>query len=495
MKTKSIFGDYRLDRAYENLITDMSATGSAVINRACTSAASKKEAYRFINNENVTVAAIEKTLINQTVDNVQKMELTEVLVAQDTMEIVRDSLIGRLKKKNRTVLECARSNKGMRSHSAIVMNSETGVPAGIAYLKIWGRKPRPIAEVREEDLRADRRYQPSYYMTDPESGKMRYKYFVPVSERESESACWIDAIRQIRNALPPKVHVIMLQDREGDMYPLLTLPGELDNLDIVVRASKKRVVILPAGKTRDMFEYTSSTGVRHTYTISIKQGPRKKARKAEVELRYGKITIRRPHLPVYPQKTLELNFVRVTEKNSPKGVGTERIDWLLLTSINIDNLDDALKIVSYYRRRWFIEDFHRLLKKKGFGIEDIQVEDPHAFEINLAVCIKSAYEVALVKKGFDSMDETIPASIAFTPLELKIVSNINTRYNPEKKIHKNPFALGSLAWAAWAVACEGGWSAMPSQPKPGIITFKRGIDKIETIYQYLLDTPLKPICG
>lgn len=148
---------------------------------------------------------------------------------------------------------------------------------------------------------------------------------------------------------------------------------------------------------------------------------------------------------------------------------------------------DAAKIISYYKRRWFIEDYHHLLKKKGFGIEDIQVESPHAFEINLAVSIKNAYEVALVKKGFDGNDDTNPASIAFTPLEIEIVDTLNRRFNTKKKIYKNPHPKGALAWASWVVACEGGWSAMPSQPKPGIITFKRGIGRLETIYQYLLE--------
>ena len=185
-------------------------------------------------------------------------------------------------------------------------------------------------------------------------------------------------------------------------------------------------------------------------------------------------------------------FVRAAECSTPDKEAKD-IDWLLLTSIKVTNAEDAKKVIGYYRRRWFIEDYHRLLKKKGFGIEDIQVETPHAFEINLAVCIKSAYETALLKKGFDSSDDRTPATLVFTPLELQIVEHLNKEFNPRKKIYKNPYPRGSLAWAAWAVACEGGWSAMPSQPKPGLITFKRGIDRIETIYQDLSKT--RVTCG
>lgn len=476
------------------MVQEMSASGSAVINRACQKASDKKAAYRFINNENVTVRSIADNLVRQTVTNVRQNGFKEVLVVQDTMETVRDGVVKRLQKNGRTVLECAQTHKGMRTHSALVLDAGTGVPAGFGYLQIWGRVPRPLAEVKEEDRRSDRKRQPSYYITDPETGETRYKYFIPVTERDSESSRWIDSAKIVRDELPDDVRIIMVQDREGDMYPLLTLPLQLKNTDIIVRASKRRKVILTDGKEQDIFKYTESAKVMHSYTIKVGKGPRKKGRDANVGLRYGKMRIRRPHSPIYPERWVDLYFVRVSEHKNKRS-DKDLVDWLLLTSMPVESVEDAIRIVAYYRRRWFIEDFHRLLKKKGFGIEDIQVESPHAFEVNLAVCIKSAYEVALVKKGFDCEDENIPATMVFTPLELQIVSRLNDEYNTPKKIYRNTYEKGSLAWAAWAVACEGGWSAMPSQPKPGIITFKRGIDRIENIYRYLLETRQTPICG
>ena len=461
------------------MVSSMVTCGSAVINRACPKASDRKSAYRFVNNKNVTLAAIVSDMRKQAINNIKSLNIKEILVAQDTMEVVRENIVKRLGKGGREILECARTNKGMRSHSAIMMDSSSGMPLGFGFLQIWGRSPKPLSEVKEADLMVNRKRQSSYYITDPENGTTRYKYNIPVTERDSESSRWIDTPKDIRGALDNDVHMIVVQDREGDMYPLLTLKSELPNLDIVVMAAKKRKVRLPDGSATGLFEYTDSAPSEAIREIAISKSPRIRKRKAIVEIRYGKVTVLRPHSPVYPQKSVDLYFVRVTESGKA-AKQSEKIDWLLLTSMEVKNIEAAEKVIGYYRRRWFIEDFHRLLKKKGFGIEDIQVESPHAFEINLAVCIKSAYETALLKKGFDSNDDTTPASLVFTPLELKIVDNLNKEFNSEKKIHKNPFAKGSLAWAAWAVACEGGWSAMPSQPKPGLITFKRGIDRIET---------------
>ena len=492
MKPHSIFNDLRLDKEYDSLVTSMITHGSAVINRACPKASDKKSAYRFINNENVQLSAIVSDMKNQLIDNIKTLEVKDVIIAQDTMEVVLEKIVKRLEKQGREALECARTNKGMRSHSAIVMDASNGMPLGFGFLQIWGRTPKPLRQVKEEDITPDRKRQPSYYITDPKSGKTRYKYGVPVTERDSESSRWIDACKEIRESLDGDVHITMVQDREGDMYPLLTLPSELPNFDIVVRAAKKRNIRLGDGSKTGLSEYTASVPSETTMEITVSKGPRSPKRKAVIEISYGEVTVLRPHSPVYPQKSVKLYFVRAAECSTPDKEAKD-IDWLLLTSIKVTNAEDAKKVIGYYRRRWFIEDYHRLLKKKGFGIEDIQVETPHAFEINLAVCIKSAYETALLKKGFDSSDDRTPATLVFTPLELQIVEHLNKEFNPRKKIYKNPYPRGSLAWAAWAVACEGGWSAMPSQPKPGRRTFKRGIDRIETIYQYLSKT--RVTCG
>lgn len=482
MRKKALFNDERLGRVYESLVKSMSESGSALINRACSTAAGRKAAYRFINNENVTVKKISEDMKQQTINNISILKCKDILVAQDTMEVVRENLLGRLKKNGRNYVETVKKQKGMRSHSALAMRADDGVPLGFLFLKIWGREPK---DGKDNLPNVDRRRQPSYYIQDSETGKTKYKYNIPVENRDSESSRWIDSADEVRKCIPNDVHIIMVQDREGDMYPLLTLPLKHPNLDIVVRATKKRKVA-HEGKKEGLFEYTLSTQARCAYEITVHKGNGIKARTAKVELRFGSATILRPHSPVYPTKEVKLYFVRVTEEGNASVDKDERIDWLLLTSIEVTSVDDAKNIVSYYKKRWFIEDYHRLLKKKGFGILDIQVESPNAFEVNLAVGIKSAYEVALLKKGFDASDEDDPATIVFTPLEIEIASNLNKKFNPKKKIYKNPYKYGSLAWAAWIVACEGGWSAMPSQPKPGIITFKRGLDRIEDIYTYFI---------
>ncbi|MGX9432816.1 transposase, partial [Bradyrhizobium sp. LeoA1S1] len=63
--------------------------------------------------------------------------------------------------------------------------------------------------------------------------------------------------------------------------------------------------------------------------------------------------------------------VDVREVNAKAGV--EPLHWRLLTSHRIANAQDAWRIVEWYKRRWIIEQFFRVLKTQGFKLEDSQI--------------------------------------------------------------------------------------------------------------------------
>ena len=46
----------------------------------------------------------------------------------------------------------------------------------------------------------------------------------------------------------------------------------------------------------------------------------------------------------------------------------------LLTTHCIDNYDQAIDIIDLYRKRWYIEQLFRLLKKQGFEMEESELE-------------------------------------------------------------------------------------------------------------------------
>ncbi|WP_246757025.1 transposase, partial [Bradyrhizobium neotropicale] len=61
--------------------------------------------------------------------------------------------------------------------------------------------------------------------------------------------------------------------------------------------------------------------------------------------------------------------------------GVEPLHWRLLTSHRIANAQDAWRIVEWYKQRWIIEQFFRVLKTQGFKLEDSQIGTARAFHV------------------------------------------------------------------------------------------------------------------
>jgi hypothetical protein len=73
--------------------------------------------------------------------------------------------------------------------------------------------------------------------------------------------------------------------------------------------------------------------------------------------------------------------ILVEEENRSPGVSP--ISWLLLTSLDINGLEDVVCCVSWYTHRWLIERYHYALKS-GCGIEKLQLETARRIHMALA---------------------------------------------------------------------------------------------------------------
>ncbi len=94
------------------------------------------------------------------------------------------------------------------------------------------------------------------------------------------------------------------------------------------------------------------------------RGPRKsafrEARLAERELYWQEVTILAN--PSSSRSTsVPLNLMHVQETSVPRD-GSDPLEWFLLTSLLVEHADAAEQLLDYYRWRWRIEDWHRILK-------------------------------------------------------------------------------------------------------------------------------------
>src|SRR6266851_493402 len=105
-------------------------------------------------------------------------------------------------------------------------------------------------------------------------------------------------------------------------------------------------------------------------TRLVRRGPQA-ARDATLALRFCPLTLCPPrHRQREGLPAVALWAVQVQEVDPPTDVTP--IEWLLLTTVAVETVDDAIERVQWYSCRWGIEVWHRILKS-GCRIEERQL--------------------------------------------------------------------------------------------------------------------------
>ena len=72
----------------------------------------------------------------------------------------------------------------------------------------------------------------------------------------------------------------------------------------------------------------------------------------------------------------------------------EPIDWMLLTSEPVQSAVEVRRIIGWYRCRWLVEEWHRVLKE-GCKLESSQLDD--AVDIQRLAAIQSIVSVRMIQ--------------------------------------------------------------------------------------------------
>jgi hypothetical protein len=203
-------------------------------------------------------------------------------------------------------------------------------------------------------------------------------------------------------------------------------------------------------------------------------------RVVQLELRLGAVCLARPqskflhHLP----ESLSLNYVDVREPDPQ--TGTEPLHWRLLTTHPVTTAEEAWRIVEWYKRRWLIEQFFRVLKTQGFRLEDSQVATADRLLKLVAIAAKAAAITILLLQARDGHGHQ-PVRLAFDTNEIATFAALNRNLEAQSKRLRNPHPPDSLAWAAWVIGRLGGWDGYPSSKPPGPITMKNGLEYFHAV--------------
>jgi hypothetical protein len=269
---------------------------------------------------------------------------------------------------------------------------------------------------------------------------------------------------------------IRVCDREADIYEVMRETRE-QKYDFIIRAAHNRVLLdKPTKKLFDKLREISSSG---KFVLSLRGRKGAKARRVTLNLAFIKIAFRAPQrsgISANQLPPIECTTIRVWEKNESTN---KRLEWFLLTSKNIENVNDALEVIAQYACRWIIEDFHKALKS-GTKAEKLQLEK--AERLFAATAIMSIVALRLIGiRELLRIDPLADVSIAkLSELEIKVLELAVKQ--KIKNIQDLNRSLGKL----------GGHLGRKNDPPPGILTLWRALCKLnDLVAGYKLALELK----
>jgi hypothetical protein len=399
-------------------------------------------AWRFFDNDKVTAAKIVDSWSDRTREAVAGRH---VLAIQDTTEVH----FATKPRRRRGLGQCGHGNAyGLLAHTMMAVDADSGACLGLVTGRIWNRKT-----VQRTPLRCR-----------------------ALEQRESNR--WVEVPEAAKPVLARAAMVTVIADREGDIYPTWgRVPDE--TVHVLTRVMSDRGLI-GAGEAT-LHSVADGFPVADTATLDLPARPPKRAaRKAKLELRFGDVEIARPvnekdrTLP----RSVRLRLVEVREVDTPQG--EEPLRWLLLTTHAVDDRAKAWRIVSWYKLRWSIEQLFRAAKSQGLGLEDSQMETAAGLMKLTAAALKAAcIDMQLVQER--DGQHGLPASTMFAPAEIATLEALNPTLEGNTVKQKNPHPALSLAWAAWVIA-RLGYGHCYGKP-PGPITFHRGMERFKAIHQ------------
>ena len=417
-------GDARLTKRLIRLVDDLSAEPTKSIPLACGGLAETKAAYRMLDNDAMDWRAILAAHGGPTAARMGRE--ARVLCIQDTTELDFTSQpgiagLGRLSYERQ---------HGMYLHPTLAV-SEAGVALGVLDAWMWARKPKG-----EVDIKESRRWTEGY-----------------------------ERIAELAERLPD-TRLVYVADRESDLRELLDRAAALGHpADYLVRAKHDRA-LAEGGKLRAEVERQAVLG---EVAFALPAGPKRAARTVVQTVRAARVTLAR-----WAGETREVTVILAREEAPP--AGEKPVEWLLLTNEPIATLDEAVLRIGWYRRRWLVEIFFRVVKS-GCRVESLQLATAERLERALVIYLVIAWRILyLMTLGRDCPE--LPCDVAFSAEEWRAAWLIAKRQPP-------PDAPPTLGAMIRLVAGFGGFLGRQGDGHPGPKALWEGLMKLMAYVEML----------
>jgi hypothetical protein len=256
----------------------------------------------------------------------------------------------------------------------------------------------------------------------------------------------------------------------------------------IIRATRDRVLIgSEDGTCPSLFEKAAQGEELGTVEFVIKErvqqkkvkGNTRKVTRAGREVRQRIRAVRVEPRPPYRRDRklgrVALWVVLAEEIDPPEGV--EPLRWILLTSMAVNDLKQAQRVIRLYLMRWQIEVFFRVLKT-GCRVEELQLKEARTVFNALALYMIVAWRILyLVHLGRECPD--LPCGVVFDEAEWKsAVAVARMRQGKGKSKDNTPVTEPSLGEMIQMVSRFGGYLGRKNDPPPGAQALWQGMMRV-----------------
>ena len=425
-------GDKRLNKRVKLLAQSFCKDPLLSIPNATKDWSETLAAYRLFDNESVTFDSIMSGHRAATLARIQREPV--VLIPQDTtfLNFAADD-----KSKEMGTLRTKKSDQQLL-HTSIAINPNR-VNLGIVNASMWQREKASTGRSRDAKKIA-----------------------------EKESRRWIDHYQNACDiqAQSPDTTVVSIADREGDIHEWFqyveSVPLE-NRAAYIVRAKANRTLLLDDEKIL-LWDYLQSAKILGKYSVNVPKRNGEIGRDAVVNITATEITLAGKGKK---RQSLSLYAVYVKEQSPPEG--QKGIEWMLLTDLPAEDFTQARIIVEWYRCRWEIETYFRVMKG-SCDIEKNRLKTPQRRLNCIAIYMIVSWRLHSITMLTRKIPDR-PCTDGFSQREWEIIWRV-------KKNSEPPKVIPSLREMTRLLAGMGGFLARKGDGEPGVKTIWQGYKKL-----------------
>jgi len=272
-----------------------------------------------------------------------------------------------------------------------------------------------------------------------------------------ETDLWRNIVKN--KALPAASKVIRVCDRAADIYEIFTETKDYGCRHII-RLKHDRIVLPEGSQIKSLMTNHESMGQTQ---IEKRIKERTKSQIIKLNMNWKTVCIRAPARPGFDIG--ELPDLKETVVHVWGGSeGGEKIEWFLYTDLEINSVEDAIKIVQYYALRWTIEIYHKILKT-GLKAENLQLETAHAIFAAISIMSIVGLRILDLRERLRMKPEAPATESGLDELELKVLGKYLKR------------DLKTVKCVALAIGRLGGHQNRKSDGMPGVLSLWWGMSR------------------